>query len=133
MTSTSTSTPPHPRRDRPDRSARRDRRPAALAKGTEVRKRHLQPGATWKLKAKTDDGRLEVELEVDSNRVGQSWSVRLKDNGVLVWSGTGRRSPPAGRSRSSAGSQPAGTDTITAYARHAASGQTCSARVVFPA
>ena len=90
-------------------------------------------GATWKLKAKTDDGRLEVELEVDSNRVGQSWSVRLKDNGVLVWSGTRTTLAPSGSFEVERRiANRAGTDTITAYARHAASGQTCSARLVIP-
>ena len=105
--------------------------PAALAKGTEVRTSGTcSQGATWKLKAKTDDGRLEVELEVDSNRVGQSWSVRLKDNGVLVWSGTRTTLAPSGSFEVERRiANRAGTDTITAYARHAASGQTCSARL----
>ena len=75
---------------------------------------------------------MEVELEVDSNRVGQSWSWRIKDNGVLVRSGTATTVAPSGSfdvERRIANR--AGTDTITAYARHAASGQTCSARLVF--
>ena len=29
----------------------------------------------WKLKAKPDDGRLEVEFEIDTNRTGQTWHV----------------------------------------------------------
>ena len=41
----------------------------------------------WKLKAKNDDGRLEVEFEVDSNRNLRVWAVTLKDNGTTVWSG----------------------------------------------
>ena len=31
-------------------------------------------GAVWKLKAKHDDGLIEAEFEVDSNRVGQLWT-----------------------------------------------------------
>lgn len=27
----------------------------------------------WKLKAKSDDGGIEVEAEIDSNRTGQAW------------------------------------------------------------
>ena len=109
--------------------------PAALAKGTEVRTSGAcSKGATWTLKTKADDGRLEVEFEVDSNRVGQSWSVRLKDNGVLVHSGTARTVAPSGSFEVERRiANRAGTDTITAYARHTASGQTCSARIVFPA
>jgi hypothetical protein len=56
------------------------------------------PGAArWKLKAKTDDERLEVEGEVDSHRTGQRWAWTLRDNGTVVARGTART---AGRSGS---------------------------------
>ena len=84
--------------------------------------------ADWKLKAKHDDGRLEVEFEVDSNRTGQSWAVRVTDNGSQVFSG---RRTTHGRSGSfSLGLRPAnraGTDTVHARATHA--GQTCAGTV----
>lgn len=41
-------------------------------------------GASWKLKAKHDDARIEVEFEVDQNRRGVRWLVSLHRNGVLV-------------------------------------------------
>src|SRR4051812_3497230 len=53
-------------------------------------------GATWKLKAQPDDGRVEVELEVDSNVVGQTWSVQIADNGTSIFSGTRRTTAPSG-------------------------------------
>ncbi len=69
--------------------------------------------ADWKLKAKHDDGRLEVEFEVDSNRAGQTWSWKLTDNGTKVAAGT---ATTAGRSGSFSVerkiSDRAGTDTI---------------------
>jgi hypothetical protein len=37
--------------------------------------------AHWKLKAKPDDGRIEVEAEVDSNHSGEVWHWRIKHNG----------------------------------------------------
>jgi len=37
----------------------------------------------WKLKVKPDNGRLELEFEVDSNVNGQPWNVRIKQNGNL--------------------------------------------------
>ena len=40
-------------------------------------------GAGWKLKVKTDDGRLEVEGEVDSNVAGQRWRWALRHNGSV--------------------------------------------------
>ena len=53
-------------------------------------------GVTWKLKAKHDNGRIEVEYEVDSNRVGQLWTVGLTDNNVRVFSGQRRTVAPSG-------------------------------------
>lgn len=44
--------------------------------------------AVWKLKAKHDNGAIDVEFEVDSNRAGQVWTVRLKDNGERFFAGT---------------------------------------------
>lgn len=44
--------------------------------------------ADWKLKVKTDDGRLEVEGEVDSNTSGQKWAWKIKDNGKVAAQGT---------------------------------------------
>jgi hypothetical protein len=43
--------------------------------------------AVWKLKAKHDNSNVEVEYEVDSNRSGQTWTVRLKDNGERFFAG----------------------------------------------
>jgi hypothetical protein len=53
--------------------------------------------ARFELKAKHDDGRIELEYEVDSNRVGQVWAVRITDNGAVVVS---RHARTAGRSGS---------------------------------
>jgi hypothetical protein len=82
---------------------------------------------TWKLKAKPDNGRLEVELEVDSNRAGQTWSWTLADNGAQVSSGTGTTVAPSGsfevRRRIA---NLAGVDTITAQASSAATGEVCA-------
>ena len=63
---------------------------SAEAKGREV----IRSGgcdnssATWKLKAKSDDGKIEVEFQVDSNRAGQTWSVRMGDNGHRFYTGS---------------------------------------------
>jgi hypothetical protein len=52
--------------------------------------------ATWKLKLKNDDGRLEVEFEVDQNVVGRRWNVTLKRNGRVVFSGARTTRAPSG-------------------------------------
>lgn len=56
--------------------------PARASGGDAVRRSGGCTGAaTWTLKAKADDGRLEVEAEVDSRRSGQDWRWRLRHNG----------------------------------------------------
>ena len=54
-------------------------------------------GGHFKLKAKHDDGAIEMEYQVDSNRAGQDWAVRITDNGTVVVS---RHATTAGRSGS---------------------------------
>lgn len=53
-------------------------------------------GGNFELKAKHDDGRIEVEYEVDTGRAGQTWAVRLTDNGVAVYSGRALTVAPSG-------------------------------------
>ena len=87
-------------------------------------------GAVWKLKAKPDDGRIEVGFEVDSNVNGQRWAVRIRDNGALVFSGARRTHAPSGsftvdrlvRNR-------AGSDAFVARAHNRRTGETCVGRV----
>ncbi len=43
--------------------------------------------AVWKLKAKPDNGRIELEAEVDSNHVGQVWDWTIKHNGSTLRAG----------------------------------------------
>jgi hypothetical protein len=87
-------------------------------------------GAHWKLKVKNDDGRLEVEGEVDSNVAGQTWSWRIKDNGSVAASGstkTGGRSGSFSVERKIANR--AGTDKVTFRATHG--GEVCSGSIAF--
>jgi hypothetical protein len=53
-------------------------------------------GGVFKLKAKHDDARIEIEYEVDTNRVGQVWHVKLTDNGHTVFDGNRRTTAPSG-------------------------------------
>jgi hypothetical protein len=52
--------------------------------------------ADWKLKAKSDNGRLEVEGEIDSNRNGQAWRWRIRHNGTVSARGQARTHAPSG-------------------------------------
>lgn len=53
-------------------------------------------GARWKIKAKPDDGRIEVEAEIDTNKAGQTWNWVLKHNGSVSARGTSRTTPRSG-------------------------------------
>lgn len=86
--------------------------------------------SSWKLKAKPDNGRIDVAFEVDSNVPGQTWSVRITDNGTAVFNGTRRTTAPSG-SFSVAPIVPnrAGADAFVARASNSATGESCVGRV----
>ena len=84
-------------------------------------------GSTAKLKAKPDDGRLEVEFEVDQNRNGVKWEVRIRRDGVLVVRRNATTHAPSGSfSVERKIANPAGSDRISAVAT-SPSGETCTA------
>lgn len=84
----------------------------------------------WKIKAGPDNGRMEVEAEIDSNRSGQTWRWTLKRDGRLVDRGTSTTRGPSGsfevNRRTPNGP---GTDTFVFRAKHRATGEVCVARV----
>ncbi|HEX4977286.1 MAG TPA: hypothetical protein VFV40_05405 [Nocardioides sp.] len=99
----------------------------ALANDDDVIRRGSCTGATdWKLKASPEDGRIEVEGEVDSNRNGQTWRWRIVHNGSLSARGSATTKPPSGsfevrRLLVDA----AGTDTIVFRARNPLTDEVC--------
>jgi hypothetical protein len=99
----------------------------ALAKSGEVRKAGTCTAhSTWKLKAAPDNGRLEVQFEVDSNVVGQTWSWKLFDNNTQVSTGTAKTTAPSGSFEvRRLIANKAGADNIRARATNPASGEVC--------
>jgi hypothetical protein len=86
--------------------------------------------AHWKLKAKPDDGRIEVEGEIDSNKSGQVWSWKFKHNGSVSAQGTKTTGGASGSfevKRRMANL--AGTDHFVFRAEHA--GQVCRGTISF--
>jgi hypothetical protein len=105
--------------------------PAALAKGRDHRAFRTQgvctQQSTSKLKIKREDGRLEVEFEVDQNQTGVPWTVTLSRNDAVVKSFTATTVAPSGSfeiHRRLHGRL--GTDTIKVVAT-SPSGETCTA------
>jgi hypothetical protein len=91
-------------------------------------------GSSWVMKAKHDTGRIEMEFSVETQRAGQMWSVRVTDNGMLVFDGNRRTNV---RSRSLSVDRMltnrAGTDRFRARAVNARTGEVCRAQVALRA
>jgi hypothetical protein len=101
--------------------------------GREIVKRGGCSGAaTWKLKLKADNGRIETEFEVDQNRNGRRWRVTLFRNGTQVFQGIRTTTAPSGsfelRRLLANG---AGPDRIVARAVALRNGQTCRGAATF--
>jgi hypothetical protein len=108
---------------------------ATLAKdGDIIRTGSCTGGADWKLKLSPEDGKIEVEFEVDQNQNGKTWNVRLKRDGNLVAKGQRTTQAPSGsfEFRRVISDGP-GADHIKARARQLSNGQVCVGTATFPA
>ena len=72
--------------------------PASARDDEKIRRGSCSGATDWKIKAKPDDGRMEVEAEIDSNRTGQTWRWVLRHNGNVVDRGRSVTRAPSGRS-----------------------------------
>ena len=85
-----------------------------------------------KIKVKEDDGRLEVEFEVDQNRDGVTWKVKIKDNGDAVHkSQEVTRGPSGSFSLEQKIDDRSGADRIKAVGRERSGDERCVATVTF--
>jgi hypothetical protein len=101
--------------------------PAHAKGGDAVRSSAACATGTIKVKAKVDDGMLEVEGEVDTNRVGQTWDWRIVRNGTITLRGSKVTAAPSGSfSVERRIANPAGQDTIKFRAVRPATGKVCS-------
>lgn len=100
--------------------------PAMARDGDVTRSGACSGISDWKLKAGHRDGRIEVEFEVDQNRIGKQWRVKLVDNGDVFFRAIRTTQAPSGsftvrdttRNR-------AGTDRIVGRAVNLNSGEVC--------
>lgn len=105
--------------------------PAAVAKSPRAKivQGTCTGNSTSKIKAKLDDGRIEVEFEVDQNRNGVRWNWGLSRAGTTLRSGSSVTQAPSGSfSVRRLVSNRAGTDTIKMRANRS-SGEVCTATV----
>ncbi|HEU0304408.1 MAG TPA: hypothetical protein VFR32_07500 [Gaiellaceae bacterium] len=103
--------------------------PAGVAKDGDVRVRGTCTGATTsKLKLSHEDGRIEVEFEVDQNRNGVRWTVAIFQNGSRIALKTKVTKAPSGSFEARVlAPNTSGKDTFRARATRT-SGEVCSAR-----
>jgi 2-methylaconitate cis-trans-isomerase PrpF len=98
----------------------------AIAKDGVVRTGACSGASDWKLKVAPDNGRLELEFEVDSNKVGQTWRVRIFHDGVRIFAGKRLTKAPSGSFTVRLFTpNHAGTDHFRARAVNLASSETC--------
>jgi hypothetical protein len=100
--------------------------------GDIVRRGRCTASSNWKLKLSPENGRIEVEAEIDQNRNGQRWNVTLKRDGNVFWRGTRTTRPPSGsfEVRKLARNAP-GADRIVVRARNSRSGEVCRGVATF--
>ena len=99
---------------------------ASAKDGDVIRRGSCAAASDWKLKLSPENGRIEVEFEVDQNRNGRKWNIRMKRNGNVFWRGSRTTRPPSGsfevRRLTRNG---AGVDRIVARARNPRTGEVC--------
>jgi hypothetical protein len=106
--------------------------PAMAKDGDVIREGSCSGSTDWKLKASEEDGRIEVEGEIDSNKNGQVWRWRLFHNGSLSARGKAKTHAPSGSfERRRVVVDLKGTDKLTFVARRPRTGEVCRGTVRF--
>ena len=107
--------------------------PAGAKDGDIVRAGTCTKSSTSKIKLSPENGRIEVEFEVDQNRNGVRWTVTLQRNGRRIAGLVRTTRPPSGsfEARVVAANRP-GADTFRARAT-TRSGEVCTARATWRA
>jgi hypothetical protein len=102
--------------------------PAGAKDGDVVVKSRCTLGAKSKLKLapRASDGRTKIEFEVDSNRNGQIWNVRITDKGAIVFAGAKATAAPSGSFTVRTRVPGASGHRVSATATDRVSRQTCS-------
>jgi hypothetical protein len=109
--------------------------PAGIASAGQndvIREGSCADASDWKLNVSPEDGRLEVEFEVDQNVSGNRWRVSIRHDGDLAFRGIRT-------TRGASGSfevrivenDAAGPDTFSARARNLSTDEVCMGRATF--
>jgi hypothetical protein len=109
--------------------------PAGIASAGQndvIREGSCADTSDWKLKVSPEDGRLEVEFEVDQNVSGDRWRVRIRHDGDLVFRGIRTTGGASGSFEVRiVENDTAGSDAFRARARNLSTDEVCVGRVTF--
>jgi len=100
---------------------------SALAGQNDVIRRGSCSGQSdWKLKVSPENGRIEVEFEVDQNVAGDRWRVTIRHDGDLALRDTRTTRGASGSFEArTVESNNAGSDAFRARARNLSTGEVC--------
>jgi hypothetical protein len=105
--------------------------PASAKDGDVLRAGRCTSGTTSKIKLSEENGRIEVEFEVDQNRNGVRWTVSLTRNGSRFARMVRTTRPPSGSFEARAlARNAAGAELIRGRAV-SPSGEVCTARATW--
>jgi hypothetical protein len=97
-----------------------------------IKRTRCSEASSSKLKVKTDNGRLEVEFEVDQNRSGDKWKVRLRNDGESFFRGKRTTAGASGSfSVERKTSNGPGKDRISGRARNLRTDEVCRTSINF--
>jgi hypothetical protein len=109
--------------------------PAGIASAGQndvIREGSCADASDWKLKVSPEDGRLEVEFEVDQNVSGDRWRVRIRHDGDLAFRGIRITGGASGSFEVRiVENDTAGSDAFRARARNLSTDEVCVGRVTF--
>lgn len=109
--------------------------PAAIASAGQndvIREGSCGAASDWKLKVSPENGRLEVEFEVDQNVSGDRWRIRVRHDGDLAFRGTRTTHGASGSfTVRIVEDDTAGSDAFRARARNLSTDEVCVGRATF--
>ena len=105
---------------------------AAAGQNDVIREGLCGNASDWKLKISPEDGRLEVEFEVDQNVSGDRWRVRIRHDGDLAFRGARMTHGASGSfTVRIVENDPVGSDVFRARARNLSTDEVCAGSATF--
>ena len=102
---------------------------ASAKAGDVTRTGSCSAASTWKLKLSPDAGQIQLEFEVDQNKVGQTWAVRIKQHGTRIFAGKRVTKAPSGSfTVRLLANDAVGSDSFRASATNVSTGESCVGR-----